>query len=91
MAVQQLHYGKEQEPETNHGGEDAENEDGGTAVIQMAARSGKRIQIRIGNPAKPHAGTECGHQQKGNGYDDTEVEHSDSSFLDGNAGDLHKK
>jgi hypothetical protein len=77
---QQLRDGEEEEPETDHGGEDAQNEHRGAALVQMRPRSFTRIEIRIGDPAKPDAGAEGGHEQEGDAHDNADVEHNDSSF-----------
>jgi hypothetical protein len=80
VAVQQLHDGEEEEPEADHRGEDAQDKDGGAAVVQVTFPGSKRIQVWIRDPPKSDAGAEGGHEQEGDADDDPDVEHRDSSF-----------
>jgi hypothetical protein len=81
LVVQQLHDGEDEEPEAEHPGEDAQDEDGGAALVQMASRGCTRIEIWIGDAAKPNTRAEGGHEQERDADDDANVEHCDSSFL----------
>jgi hypothetical protein len=81
VAVQQLHYGEEEEPEADHCGEDAQDEDSGAAVVQMTFPGGQRVEVWIRDPPKSDAWAEGGHEQEGDAYDDPDVEHGNGSFL----------
>ena len=80
MAVQQLHDREKEEPEADYRGEDSQDEDGGTAVIQMATGERNRIEIWIGNAAISDARAEGGHEHECDADDDAEVEHGANSF-----------
>ena len=80
VAVQQLHDGEKEEPETDYRGEDSQDEDGGTAVIQMATGERNRIEIWIGNAAISDARAEGGHEHECDADDDAEIEHGANSF-----------
>jgi hypothetical protein len=80
VVVKQLCDGEEEKPETDHGGEDAQDEHGDAALVRMTPRSLTRIEIRVGDPAKAYAGTECGHEQESNADDEADIEHSDRSL-----------
>lgn len=72
--------GIKEEPETDHGGEDAQNEYGGAALVQVPPSGLPRIEIRLGDPAKPHARAEDGHEQQRDADDDPDIKHSDSTL-----------
>ena len=80
VAVQQLHDGEDEEPEADHGGENAEDEHGGTAVVQPTFPGGTRIEIGVGDAAKSDARAEGGHEYQCDADDDADVEHGDSPF-----------
>ena len=80
MAVQQLHDGEEEEPEADHSSEDAQDKDGGAAVVQVTFPGSKRVEVGIRDPPKSDAGAERGHEQKGDADDNPDVEHGNGSF-----------
>lgn len=77
MAVQQLHDGEDEEPKTEHRGKDAQDKDGGAAVVQMTLPGSKRVEIGIGDPAKSNPWAEGGHEYQCDADDDADVEHSE--------------
>ena len=86
VLVQQLRNGEEEEPKTDHGGKDAQDEDGGAAMVQMTSGGGTWIEIGIGDAAKSDPGAKGRHEQKRKADDDADVEHGNRSVSGQNVG-----
>jgi hypothetical protein len=60
--MKQLGNREKEQPEPDHRGEDAQDEHGSTALIQMWTRGCPWIEIGVGNSAKSHPGAKGCHE-----------------------------
>ena len=81
VAVQQLRDREKEQPETEHGGENAEDKDGRTAPIDMIVVGVRLIHLWTGCRTQADTRAEGGHEQERDADDDADVEHSDGSLL----------
>jgi hypothetical protein len=86
--MQHLRDGKEDQPETEHGRKDAQDEHGGhllivragAAVVGIGLADGISAATLVSGRADAEPGAEGRHEQKRNPHDDPDIEHAIVSF-----------